>query len=624
MPPTTIPMADSTVIDFNHPLYLHPSDTPSTILISHQLSGLDNYTIWSRSMLIVLLAKNKLGHISRNALIRSMVRVCSSFIVKLRHWFKPLPSINSVYFMIIQEKSHRLQLSGVVPLMESTTLLIGFPPDFKFNKKKGSQAAMVVHSDLESVSPTPPFFTVDTLCSLAHTPIEWILDSGATDHILSDFTCMIDPVPCTSTPRYVQLHNGKYFSVIHIGSVILPNGLKLSNVLHDLYSGMMRVIVLNSPSSHTSIPQNSVPTEQVSAANEHDSHVPVQPSASISAHVPSRKSSRVSKPLSYFFVFYSQISKPQSYSEVVQDPLWVQAMKEEIHALESNKTWSLIPLPPGKFPIGCKWVYRVKYKASGEVERYKARLVAKGYNQQEGIDFVNTFSPVVKMVTIRTILALVSTFNWTLLQMDVFNAFLQGDLSEEVYMQLPEGFYSQGEMIACRLQKSLYGLKQASRQWNMKLTEALVSAGYVQSKYDYSLFIKRQQGKMALLLVCVDDLVITGDISVLITELKKYALQLIKDTGLEEAKSVATPLDQNLKLTSLDYDKVMHHDVEDECDLVEDKSVYQRLIGRLIYLTYTRPDITYAVNFLSQFMPQPKRSHMKAALRIVKYVKKDP
>ncbi|XP_039023546.1 uncharacterized mitochondrial protein AtMg00810-like [Hibiscus syriacus] len=175
---------------------------------------------------------------------------------------------------------------------------------------------------------------------------------------------------------------------------------------------------------------------------------------------------------------------------------------------------------------------------------------------------------------------------------------------------------------------------------------------------DYFLFIKRQQGKIALLLVYVDDLVITGDINELITELKKmlnsyfkmkdlgelkyflgievlkskegillnqrkYALQLIKDTGLEEAKSTTTLLEQILKLTTLDYDKIVQQDNEDEYNLVE-KSAYQRLIGRLIYLTYTRLDITYAVNFLSEFMQQPKRSHIEAALRVVKYVKKEP
>ena len=122
-------------------------------------------------------------------------------------------------------------------------------------------------------------------------------------------------------------------------------------------------------------------------------------------------------------------------------------MRDEITALEDNNTWSIVPLPPTNVPIGCKWVFKVKYKASGEVERYKARLVAKGYNQKEGLDYTETFSPVAKMVTVRSVVALAASCGWFIFQMDVHNAFLQGDLPEEVYMQIPEGFANQGEKI---------------------------------------------------------------------------------------------------------------------------------------------------------------------------------
>lgn len=115
-------------------------------------------------------------------------------------------------------------------------------------------------------------------------------------------------------------------------------------------------------------------------------------------------------------------------------------MEEEIKALESNGTWQLVSLPPSKKPIGCKWVYKVKHKVDGTIERYKARLVAKGYNQTLGIDYLDTFSPVDKMTTIRTVLAVAATNNWNLHQIDVNNAFLHGDLEEEDYMQLPLGF----------------------------------------------------------------------------------------------------------------------------------------------------------------------------------------
>ncbi|KAJ8775341.1 hypothetical protein K2173_020345 [Erythroxylum novogranatense] len=109
-------------------------------------------------------------------------------------------------------------------------------------------------------------------------------------------------------------------------------------------------------------------------------------------------------------------------------------MQQEIQALQANGTWEVVSLPSGKRPIGCKWVYKVKYQSNGTIERYKARLVAKGYNQREGIDFQDTFSPVAKHVIVRTVIAIAAIYNWPMYQMDVHNAFLQGDLHEEVYM----------------------------------------------------------------------------------------------------------------------------------------------------------------------------------------------
>jgi len=154
-------------------------------------------------------------------------------------------------------------------------------------------------------------------------------------------------------------------------------------------------------------------------------------------------------------------------------------MQIEIDALVENKTWDVVDLPAGKLPIGCKWVYKIKYNADGSIERFKARLVAKGYTQQEGVDFHDTFSPVAKMVTVRCALSLAAMNDWPIFQIDVFNAFLQGDLHEEVYMVLPQGFGSKGESSkVCRLKKSLYGLKQATRQWNIKLTTALIKSGF--------------------------------------------------------------------------------------------------------------------------------------------------
>lgn len=136
--------------------------------------------------------------------------------------------------------------------------------------------------------------------------------------------------------------------------------------------------------------------------------------------------------------------------------------KKEIQALEENGTWTLENLPKGKRAIDSKWVYKVKYKPNGEVERYKGRLVAKGFTQQEGVDYHDTFAPVVKLVTVRTLLAVATKKNWLINQLDVNNAFLHGDLNEEVYMKIPQGFAKENETRVCRLRKSLNGLKHAS------------------------------------------------------------------------------------------------------------------------------------------------------------------
>ncbi|MDV3200001.1 MAG: reverse transcriptase domain-containing protein, partial [Candidatus Phytoplasma australasiaticum] len=191
-----------------------------------------------------------------------------------------------------------------------------------------------------------------------------------------------------------------------------------------------------------------------------------------------------------FSMAVTAIDEPKNYAQATKHECWRKAMDAEITALQQNSTWELTDLPPGKVPIGCKWVYKTKLKADGSVERYKARLVAKGYTQQLGIDYLETFSPVARMTTIRTFLSVAVSMNWHIHQMDINNAFLHGDLNEEVYMMLPPGFQSSKPNQVCRLLRSLYGLKQASRQWNAKLSTALINIGFNQSKADPSMFTK--------------------------------------------------------------------------------------------------------------------------------------
>jgi histone deacetylase 1/2 len=182
-------------------------------------------------------------------------------------------------------------------------------------------------------------------------------------------------------------------------------------------------------------------------------------------------------------------------------------MDAEYQALMKNKTWRLAPRPKGKNVVGCKWVYKIKRKADGTVDRYKARLVAKGFKQQYGIDYEETFSPVVKAATIRFVLSIAVSKGWSLRQLDVQNAFLHGLLEEEVYMQQPPGYADLAHpTYVCKLDKALYGLKQAPRAWYARLCQRLESLGFVASKADTSLFFYSRGGYNMFVLVTISSL----------------------------------------------------------------------------------------------------------------------
>lgn len=167
---------------------------------------------------------------------------------------------------------------------------------------------------------------------------------------------------------------------------------------------------------------------------------------------------RLTPALCHFISSLSSISIPSSVQEALRHPGWRAAMDEEMLALRGNGTWDLVPLPPGHKRVGCRWVFTVKHNPDGSVERLKARLVAKGFTQQYGIDYEETFSPVAKLNTVRVLLSLAVNRQWALHQLDIKNAFLNGDLSETVYMQQPPGFERTGESLVCHLRKSIYGL----------------------------------------------------------------------------------------------------------------------------------------------------------------------
>lgn len=197
-------------------------------------------------------------------------------------------------------------------------------------------------------------------------------------------------------------------------------------------------------------------------------------------------------------------------------------MDAEFNALLLNRTWRLVPFDASMNVIGCKWVFRVKRKSDGTVERYKARLVAKGFNQVAGEDYSETFSPVVKPTTVRLLLAFAVSQGWSMRQLDVHNAFLNGQVSEDIYMKQPPGYvHPTLSSHVCKLEKSLYGLKQAPRAWFMRLHAYLLTVGFRPSQTDVSLFIYISGELRVYVLVYVDDILLLGSCSKLVDELMR-------------------------------------------------------------------------------------------------------
>ncbi|KAM1956212.1 hypothetical protein ACFX16_025655 [Malus domestica] len=337
--------------------------------------------------------------------------------------------------------------------------------------------------------------------------------------------------------------------------------------------------------------------------------------------------------------------EPTCVSQAVKDPLWRHAMSNEFNALIRNGTWELVPFLPSHNLIGCKWVFRIKRHPDGTIDRYKARLVAKGFHQRPGVDFSDTFSPVVKPTTIRIVLHLAVTHGWPIRQLDVNNAFLHGTIRENVYMVQPPGFVdSNHPSHVCKLRKALYGLKQAPRAWYKELHSFLLSHGFVNAISDASLFLLKNGTAVIYFLVYVDDLLITGNDSSLVAKFiqllatrfsvkdlgslhyflgvevlptatglflsqHKYIHDLLVTAKMDGAKAVSTPLSTTHSL--------MLHDGSS----LTDATPYRRLVGGLQYLSLTRPDISFAVNKLSQFMHSPSETHWQALKRLLRYLK---
>ena len=338
--------------------------------------------------------------------------------------------------------------------------------------------------------------------------------------------------------------------------------------------------------------------------------------------------------------------EPHNLQEALDDPTWRKAMEEEYSALIKNQTWHLVPASQGTNLIDCKWVFKVKRKADGSIDRYKARLVAKGFKQRYGIDYEDTFSPVVKIATVRLVLSVAVSKGWCLRQLDVQNAFLHGVLEEEVYMKQPPGFEKSGStQLVCKLDKAIYGLKQAPRAWYSRLSTKLIDLGFKASKSDTSLFIYCKGQVTIFMLIYVDDIIVTSSSQEAVTALlqdlrkdfalkdlgdlhyflgievkkekngislsqEKYAQDILTRAGMKKCKPSPTPLSASEKLSKFEGTLLNS----------EDSTKYRSIVGALQYLTLTRPDLAYSVNKVCQFLHAPTTIHWSSVKRILRYI----
>jgi hypothetical protein len=350
------------------------------------------------------------------------------------------------------------------------------------------------------------------------------------------------------------------------------------------------------------------------------------------------------------------ISVPKSYADALRSPQWQhwkEAISAEYQALIENGTWELVPRPKDAPVVGSRWVFTIKYDKDGNLSRYKARFVCKGFTQTEGIDYFDTYSPVVHITSLRMILALACKNDWDLISMDIKTAFLNAPVDETIYVQQPHGFVAKGkENYVLRLLRSLYGLKQAPRNFNIHLTATLEALGFQSCPADPCVFFHySKDGKVCLVSVYVDDLVLTGNDIPFRDHVRRslkesYALNdfgeldfilgmtIVRDRRLQSLRMHHGPYIKNL-LTLFDISDVTYNFCTPAADDTYSQYLeavfrgdtrtldfdYRAVVGCLVYLTNTtRPDISNITRFLSGFVSNWTDIHVSFAKRVLKYL----
>jgi hypothetical protein len=345
---------------------------------------------------------------------------------------------------------------------------------------------------------------------------------------------------------------------------------------------------------------------------------------------------------------------PTNVQEAMQDPNWKQAMTDEYQSLNKNGVWSLTSLPNGRKAIGGRWHFVIKHGPNGEVVKYKARYVAKGFTQVYGRDYQETYSPTVKLSTIRCLLACAAQLQCGVQQMDIKTAYLNAEIDEEIYMRQPEGFTKtgkQGQQLVCKLHKSIYGLKQSGRNWYHTISSYLYSLGFNPSINGPCLFVKVTGGTYYYVCIWVDDIIYFSVDPNFVNEFKEqiekrftisdltplhwflgmklectpgrievsqrqYVDALLHKFGMQDCKAVSTTIAEKRQLTKTDCPK------DGSEEQVEMKDLdYRGLVGSLNYLaTTSRPDVAFVAHSLSSYLENPGREHWTAGKHVLRYL----
>nr|AAP46197.1 putative gag-pol polyprotein [Oryza sativa Japonica Group] len=523
---------------------------------------------------------------------------------------------------------------------------------------------------------------VDELLYVEFSHKSWWIESGATVHVANSLqgfrshNAKIKVVRSYRGGEFYGRHtpygqsSGPFAQYLHIHGIIaqysMPREPQQNGVAERRNRTLMDMTVVapDENSGDTDSVENNNElnndTQQTSEAqNEEIIEEPSQPS--VIENEPLRRSQRERRSAipNYYDVYLGEnigkVDDPTSFKEAItseHSSKWLEVMDDELKSMSHNGVWDLVEIPKGSKTVGCKWVYKTKLDSKGKIERFKARLVAKGFSQREGIDYNETFSPVSKKDSFRIVMALVAHYDLELHQMDVKTAFLNGELHEDVYMAEPEGFVMEGkDHLACKLKKSIYELKQASRQWYLKFDEIIKRFGFKENEVDNCIYIKTKGGKFIILVLYVDDILLaSSDINmlhqtkeflssnfdmkdlgeasyvlgieihrdrskgVLGLSQKSYISRVLKRYNMSKCSATPAPIVKGDKFGLFQSPKNKLE--SDQMKMVP----YASAVGSLMYAEVcTRPDLAFVTGMLSRFQSNPGLDHWKAVKKVLRY-----